>query len=85
MRKSFVDNKLSIHFGEDITKCIFFSLDKSLYDSNKIKQFHMVEYLGCCLDANFSGESMAMEYLKYQWKVSSYIDKMSVYIQNHLS
>ena len=45
----------------------------------------MVEYLGCCLDANFSGESMAMEYLKYQWKVSSYIDKMSVYIQNHLS
>ena len=24
----------------------------------------MVEYLGCCLDANLSGESMAMKYLR---------------------
>ena len=35
------------------------------YDNNKIKQFHVVEYLGCCLDANLSGECC------------SHIDKMS--------
>ena len=57
----FVDNKLSIHFGEDKTKCILFRRDKILpelnitYSNNKIKQYRMVEYLGCCLDANLSG------------------------------
>ena len=39
----FVDNKLSVHFGEDKIKCILFSRDKNLSDlnithnSNKIK------------------------------------------------
>ena len=39
----FVDNKLSIHFGEDKTKCILFSRDKNLpelnipYNNNGIK------------------------------------------------
>ena len=28
----FVDNKLSIHFGEYKSKCIFFSRDKNLPD-----------------------------------------------------
>ena len=65
----FVDNKLSIHFGEDKTNCILFSRDKNLpelnltYNNNRIKQYHMVEYLGCCLDAYLSGESMAMKSL----------------------
>ena len=63
----FVDNKLSIHFGEDKTKCILFSRDENLlelnitYNNNRIKQYRMVEYLGCCLDANLSGESMAVK------------------------
>ena len=41
----FVDNKLSIHFGEDKTKCILFSRDKNLlelnitYNNNRIKQY----------------------------------------------
>ena len=63
----FVDNKLSIHFGEDKTKCIIFSKEKNLsglnitYENNRIKQFHIVEYLGCYLDANLSGESMTVK------------------------
>ena len=66
----FVDNKLSIHFGEDKTKCILFSRKKNLpklnitYKGIKIKQHEMVEYLGCLLDANLSGESMATKVLK---------------------
>ena len=41
----FVDDKLSIHFGEDKTKCILFSRDKNLpdlnitYNNNRIKQY----------------------------------------------
>ena len=60
----FVVNKQSIHFGEDKTKCILFSGDKNLpelnitYNNNRIKQYRLVEYLGCCLDANLSGESL---------------------------
>ena len=30
----FVDNKLSIHFGEDKKKCIFFSREKNLSEFN---------------------------------------------------
>ena len=66
----FVDNKLSIHFGEDKTKCILFSRKKNLpalnitYENKKIKQYNMVEYLGCYLDADLSGESMANKALK---------------------
>ena len=66
----FVDNKLSIHFGENKTKCILFSKEKNLpelniiYDNNKIKQFHIAEYLRCYLDAKLNGESMSMKSLK---------------------
>ena len=66
----FVHNKLSIHFGEDKTKWILFSRDKNLpdlnitYNNNRIKQYHMAEYLGYCLDANLTGESMTMKSLR---------------------
>ena len=33
---------------------------KITFHNNK-KQYRMVEYLGCCLDANLSGESIAMK------------------------
>ena len=65
----FVDNKLSIHFGEDKTKSILFALlnkCKKLrklnisYGSLKIKQYSEVTYLGCILDESLSGESMAL-------------------------
>ena len=49
----FIDNKLSIHFGDNKTKTIFFSRMK-IPPKLKIS----VEYLGCYLDSNLSGESM---------------------------
>ena len=69
----FVDNKLSIHFGEDKTKCILFGTKKRLKKDNNlnirygtvhIKQYHTVSYLGCVLDENLSGEPMALQIIK---------------------
>ena len=66
----FVDNKLSIHFGEDKTKCILFGTKHRLnevssldikYGEIHIKQYHTVTYLGCLLDETLSGESMALK------------------------
>ena len=64
----FVDNRLSVHFGEDIKKSILFSSkprSKSIgqidisYKDIKIKQYAKVTYLGCVLDECLTGESMA--------------------------
>ena len=64
----FVDNKLSIHSGEDKTKPILFSSKRNVkkasllniqYKDKKIKQYSKVTYLGCILDETLSGESMA--------------------------
>ena len=64
----FVENKLSIHFGEDKTKSIVFGTKMKLRNLNKlvikrndiqIKQQTEVTYLGCILDNNLSGEPMA--------------------------
>jgi len=68
----FVENKLSIHFGEDKTKSIIFGSNKRLKNLDeldirhgeiKIKQYSKVPYLGCILDQNMSGESMATRVL----------------------
>ena len=64
----FGDNKLSIYFGEDKTKCILYIRDKNLLESNitynnRIKRYRMKEYLGSCLGAIVSGESMALRSL----------------------
>ena len=68
----FVENKLSIHFGEDKTKSIVFGSNKKLKNLSeldirhgdvKIKQYSKVTYLGCILDQNMSGESMATKVL----------------------
>ena len=65
----FVDNKLSIYFGEDKTKSFLFApLNKCKkirklnisYVSLKITQYSEVTYLGCILDESLSGESMAL-------------------------
>ena len=65
----FVDNKLSVHFGEDKTKSILFGSKHKIKNSKpvniqnndiKIKQYSKVTYLGCILDETFSGESMAI-------------------------
>ena len=66
----FVDNKMSIHFGEEKTKSILFTskykLEKGnqmniVYKDKEIKQHPKVSYLGCILDETLSGESMALK------------------------
>ena len=65
----FIDNKLSIHFGEDTRKSILFSSKHKIkkskplniqYNDIKITQYSKVTYLGCIFDENLSGESMAI-------------------------
>ena len=63
----FVDNRLSIHFGEDKTKSILFASKckikniPKLYKNMQIKQHSKVKYLGYILDETMSGESMALK------------------------
>ena len=66
----FVDNKLSIHFGEDKTKCILFGTKHRLnkvsslnikYGEIHLKHYHTVTYLGCSFDETLSGVSMALK------------------------
>ena len=46
------------------------------YDNNRIKQFHMEEFIGSFLDANVIGESMLMNALRRS------IQNYSSYIEN---
>ena len=54
----FIDNKLSIHFGDYKAKTIFFSRMKISpklsisYGEYSLKQHNNVKYLGCYLDSN---------------------------------
>ena len=68
----FVENKLSIHFGEDKTKSILFGTKRRLKGDTKleisrreikIKQHSEVKYLGCLFDSNLSGRGMALKVL----------------------
>ena len=63
----FVDNKLSIHFGDDKTKSILFATKFKIKNVRKlnikcgdiqIKQHSKAKYLGCMLDEKMSGERM---------------------------
>ena len=69
----FIDNKLSIHFGEDKTKCILFASKQKIkragkleisFNNIKIKQYSSLTYLGCILDNTLSGEAMATKTIK---------------------
>ena len=64
-----VDNKLSIHFGQDKTKSTLFGTKHKLrnakslnivYNGTEIQQHAEVKYLGCILDESHSGESMVL-------------------------
>ena len=68
----FVDNKLSIHFGDDKTKCILFASKNKVkkaeplninYNGIEIKQHSKVNYLGCIFDESLSGEPMGLHVL----------------------
>ena len=66
----FINNKLSIHFGEDKTKAILFTINKTeaklkiCFQDHSIKQYNCVEYLRCLCDNDLCGESMARRALK---------------------
>ena len=60
----FVDNKLSIHFGEDKTKSVLFASKRKIKSARKlnvkhknvkIKQHSQFRYLGCVLDETLCG------------------------------
>ena len=66
----FVDNKLSIHFGEDKTKSILFASHRKIktikklnmkYQDIEIKQHSQMTYLGCVMDETMSGEPMTLK------------------------
>ena len=65
----FIDNKLSVHFGEDKTKSILYTRSKTpakldiSFQDHHIKQYNCVEHLGCFLDYNLNGETMAQKVL----------------------
>ena len=68
----FLDNKLSIHFGDDKTKCILFASKNKVKKANPlnikyndiiIKQHSKVKYLGCIFDESLSGELMCLHVL----------------------
>ena len=65
----FVDNKLSVHFGQEKTKSILFDSKHKLwnakvsnivYNGTEIKQYEKVNYLGCILDQSLFDDSMAL-------------------------
>ena len=65
----FVDNKISIHFGNEKTKSILLALKfkrkkvrklNKKYGNIQIKQHSKVKYLGCMLDETMPGETMAL-------------------------
>ena len=74
----FVDNKLSIHFGDDKTKSILFVTKFKIkrvrklnikYGDIQVKQHSKVKYLGCMLDETMSGETMALSVINKIIKV----------------
>ena len=85
----FVDNKLSIHFGEDKTKSILFASQRKIktikklnikYQDIEIKQHSQVTYLGCVMDETMSGEPMALKVinkingkLKFLYRKNSFL------------
>ena len=87
----FVDNRLSIHFGEDKTKSILFASKRKIkkshelsitYKGIEIKQHSKVEYLGCILDESLTGESMALHVInkingriKFFYRQSAFLNK----------
>ena len=84
----FVDNKLTIHFGEDKTKSILFGSKHKIkkskplniqYNDIKIKQYSKFKHLGCNFDKTLSGESMAIHVIS---KINSRL--RFLYRQNRL-
>ena len=78
----FADSKLSIHLGEEKTKCIFFGSKLRLkntgklnimYNGIEIKQYSKVTYLGCLLDKTMSGDSMELKTIKKSFYIRKFL------------
>ena len=88
----FVDNKLSIHFGDDKTKSILFATKFKIkkvrklnikYGDIQIKQHSKVKYLGCMLDETMSGETMALSVInKINNKLKFLYQKKQIFDSN---
>ena len=88
-----MDNKLSIHFGEDKTKSILFTSKNKMkkictlaihHGDIQIKQHSKVTYLACILDEDIPGESMATKVIgKINGRIKFIIVKISFLL--HLS
>ena len=89
----FVDNKLSIHFGEDKTKSILFSTKNKKkkigtleikYGNINIKQYSNVTYLGCELDENLSGEAMVLKVINKTNRRLRFLYRKNRYLSPYL-
>ena len=83
----FIDNKLSMHLGEDKTKCILIKKGKKEYpalnitrNENKIKQYSVFDYLGCLLDEKMSRESIAKRALKKLMEKTKFLYRQNRYL-----
>ena len=79
-----MNNKLSIHFGEDKTKSVLFSTKNRKrkigtldiqYGNIKIKQYSKVAYIDCEFDESLSGEAMVLmnSRLKFLYRKNRYL------------
>ena len=69
--------------GKGKNKCILFKKGSKHHpalntfrNENKIKQYSVVEYLGCFIDENMCGKSMAKRALKYMQKQNLFISRV---------
>ena len=89
----FIDNKLSIHLGEDKTKSILFSSKRKLnrghslnivYGNVEIKQHSKVSYLGCVLDEALTGETMAINVINKISAKLKFLYRKNKFLTPHL-
>ena len=89
----FLDNKLSIHYGEDKTKSILFGTKGKLrkvgklnitYQGIDIKQNSEVTCLGSILDETMSGELMAYKTIKQINSRLNYLFRKKHFLTPHL-
>ena len=88
----FVDNKLSIHFGEDKTKSLFSTKNRKRkigtvdiqYGDVKIKQYSKVTYPGCESDERLSVEAIGLEVINKINGRLKFLYRKNWYLTPHL-